>query len=75
MDPNEWLSTLDVARELGMSDEWVRSEIVEHRLSARKYKTGARATWRVRRADLEIYLTEYTEEYRAAKRRSKPPAR
>lgn len=66
---DDWLSTLDVARALGMSDEWVRVQIHAARLSARRYNAGGRPTWRIRRADLEAFLADYAMEYRAAQRR------
>jgi hypothetical protein len=47
-DENQnWLSTEQVARRVGMTPEWVRRQIVAGRLSARVFRTGDRATYRI----------------------------
>jgi excisionase family DNA binding protein len=56
----EWLSTEHVSRELGVTTEWVRRQISAGRLAARRFETGDRAFYRVRRPDLETFLSLYT---------------
>ena len=46
-----WMSTEDVAREAGMTTEWVRRQIQAGRLGARVWSTGRRSTYRIRRSD------------------------
>jgi excisionase family DNA binding protein len=58
--PNEWLSTEDVARMIGMSTEFVRQQIEAGRLPATKFLTGQRATYRIRASDLEEFLRHFT---------------
>jgi excisionase family DNA binding protein len=56
----EWLSTERVASELGVTTEWVRRQIGAGRLAARRFETGNRAFYRVRRVDVERFLAMYT---------------
>jgi hypothetical protein len=46
-----WMSTEDIAREAGMTTEWVRRQIQAGRLLARVWLTGGRSTYRIRRSD------------------------
>ena len=43
-DIERWLSTEDVAREVGMGPDWVRRQIAEGRLAARVWRVGERST-------------------------------
>lgn len=52
-----WLSTADVARELGMSPQWVRRQVAERRLGARVFVTGRRRTIRIERSSLEAFIS------------------
>lgn len=57
--PEEWLSTADVARELGMSAEWVRAQCRAGRLRCVVYRTGRRSTIRISRRALNDFLGRY----------------
>lgn len=57
---NEWLSTEDVARELGMSPDWVRAQVAAGRLKARTWTTGRRSTIRIRRRDLDEFVSRHS---------------
>jgi hypothetical protein len=46
-----WMSTEDIAREAGMTTEWVRRQIQAGRLAAWVWSTGRRSTYRIRRSD------------------------
>lgn len=55
-----WLSTEDVARELGcVGPRWVRRQIEAGRLRATVLATGERVTYRVARADLSTFRVQY----------------
>ena len=56
---DEWMSTEQVAGELGVTTEWVRRQIAAGRLAARRIQTGDRAFFRIRRSDLETFLAIY----------------
>jgi excisionase family DNA binding protein len=58
----EWLSTEEIAIELGVSARWVRRQIQTGRLRARVYLTGERPTYRVRRAQLNEFLDRFSRE-------------
>jgi hypothetical protein len=45
------MSTEDIAREAGMTTEWVRRQIQAGRLLAWVWSTGGRSTYRIRRSD------------------------
>ncbi len=51
-EPDEWLSTADVARRLGRNEKTVRYWISARGLAARKHL----GVWRVRRADLDAFI-------------------
>lgn len=56
----QWLSTEDAAREIGgVTPRWVRKQIEEGRLRSRVLLTGDRATYRIRRTDLLVFLSRY----------------
>lgn len=60
MSTTDWLSTEDVAREIGgVTPRWVRIQIDEGRLRARVLLTGKRATYRVHRPDLEAFRARW----------------
>lgn len=56
----EWMSTEDVAREIGMTPQWVRRQINDGRLSARVFEVGERRTFRVSREQLEAFLERFS---------------
>jgi excisionase family DNA binding protein len=57
---NVWLRTEQVAAELGVTSEWVRRQIAAGRLAARRFQTGDRAFYRIRRSDLEKFVSIYS---------------
>lgn len=58
--PEDWLSTEDAAREIGgVSARWVRKQVETGRLRARVLLTGRRATFRIRRDDLDRFRSCY----------------
>lgn len=56
---DDWLSTEDAARQVGMTAEWVRKQIGAGRLVAYVWATGSRRTYRIRRADWSTFLAAY----------------
>jgi excisionase family DNA binding protein len=56
----EWIGTEEVARELGMTPDWVRAQIRAKRLKARVWHTGSRSTIRIRRTDLEEFIRRHS---------------
>lgn len=56
----EWMSTEEVAREIGMTPQWVRRQINDGRLSARVFEVGERRTFRVSREQLETFLLRFS---------------
>jgi excisionase family DNA binding protein len=56
---NEYLTTGEVARELGYSIPWVRSQIDAGRLRAECYRVGPRRSIRVRAADVRRFRELY----------------
>lgn len=60
-----WLSTEDVARELGfVQPRWVRRQIDAGRLRATVIATGERVTYRIARRDLEEFCKTYLHDSR-----------
>jgi len=59
---SKWLSTEEIARELGLSPRTVRRHIQKGRLRARAYLVGGRATYRVQRPDLDAFLTRFARD-------------
>ena len=63
MDADRWLSTEEVAREIGgVTPRWVRRQIEVGRLRARVLLTGERATYRIRNTDLTEFRAQYVLE-------------
>jgi hypothetical protein len=60
-----WLSTEDAARFIGgVSSRWVRVQIDAGRLPARALMTGLRPTYRIRLADLQVFMRTYIRDTR-----------
>jgi excisionase family DNA binding protein len=59
---DEWLSTEQIARELGVTARWVRRQIEVQRLRARVFLTGGRHTYRIRRTHLDEFLRRYSRD-------------
>ena len=60
MRGDDWQSTEEAARTIGgVTPRWVRKQIEDGRLRARVLLTGERATYRIRRADLALFMTRY----------------
>lgn len=55
-----WLSTEDIARELGMSPDWVRRQIAAGRLQATIWTVGRRTTIRARRSDVDDFARRFS---------------
>ena len=57
----EWLTTADACEELKLSDvHTVLSWIHSHNLPAVNISSGKRATWRIKREDLDAFLAGRT---------------
>ena len=59
-DTENWMSTEQVARQVGMTPEWVRRQIVAGRLRARVFHTGDRPTYRIREADFHRFMRQWS---------------
>ena len=60
---NPWLTTVEVAAELGLSPDTVRRLIHERRLRASAIDVGrGRVTLRVRRSDLDAFRQAYVKD-------------
>ena len=57
-----WLTTAEVADDLGLSTDTVRRLIRERRLRATAITAGRRITLRVRRTDLEAFRLAYVKD-------------
>jgi hypothetical protein len=55
-----WLSTLDCARSIGVSDWWIRERIEAGLLPALAIQTGRRKIYRVRESDWAVFRARYT---------------
>lgn len=56
----DWLTTEEAARELGcVSARWVRRQIEALHLRATVLTTGGRVTYRIARADLDVFRAKY----------------
>ena len=53
-----WLSVPDVAREFGVSQDTIRGWIASGALAAMNTGNGGRARWRVRREDLDRFVSD-----------------
>lgn len=56
---NRWLSTSDAAREIGVSDWWIRERIDAGLLPANVLSTGARRIYRIAAADWANFCARY----------------
>lgn len=54
-----WLTADDIARECGMSADWVRRQILEGRLQATAWMTP-RTVYRIRRSAFEQFRASYS---------------
>lgn len=59
--PAPWMTTADVANEIGYSESWVRDRIKSGQLEARRFKGGQRDSLRIKRSAFERFLDLYTE--------------
>ena len=57
---DRWMSTEDVARETGMSPDWVRRQIAAGRLKANIWRVGKRPTIRIRRKDFDTFRSGFS---------------
>lgn len=57
-----WLTTSEVAEELGVSPDTVRRLIRDRRLRASAIRAGRRITLRVRRTDLDAFRVAYVKD-------------
>jgi excisionase family DNA binding protein len=57
----EWMTTSAVARRLGYSTAWVRQQIASGRLAAQQHHAGNRRSFRIRRSDLDRFVTDTFE--------------
>ncbi len=64
MTDKAWLSTSEVADEIGFSDRWVRRQIEAGRLRAIAFDAGSRRTFRVHRRDLSAFRHAYLRDAR-----------
>lgn len=62
MADKEWISTEEVAQELGMTREWVRQQIKAGRLVATYYAINGRRTYRVHRHEYKRFVIRYQRE-------------
>ena len=56
---DDWLGTEEVARELGMSQNWVRRQVREGRLPAWEWAVAGRMTLRYQWRDVEEFRRRY----------------
>lgn len=59
-DDSDFLSTSEIARQAGMSLDWVRKQIQAGRLTATAWKVHGRRYYRVRSADWELFAARYS---------------
>jgi len=57
-----WLSTMEAAHEVGMTPEWVRTQITSGRLRATCWQPGGRRTFRIRVEDWDEFRAQYSQE-------------
>lgn len=57
-----WLTTAEVADDLGLSPDTVRRLIRERRLRATAITVGRRVTLRIRRSDLDAFRAVYVKD-------------
>lgn len=56
---DEWMTTYDVARELGYTQGWVRTQIAAHRLVAQQHLSSNRRSYRIRREDFNRFVRRW----------------
>ncbi|HLX33821.1 MAG TPA: hypothetical protein VKR30_01115 [Candidatus Limnocylindrales bacterium] len=56
---NRWLSTVEAAHEIGVSDWWIRDRIDQGLLPANVISTGSRRVYRIAREDWERFRARY----------------
>jgi hypothetical protein len=56
---DDWLGTEEVARELGMSQNWVRRQVREGRLPEWQWAVAGRKTLRYQWCDVEDFRRRY----------------
>lgn len=59
MATDEWMTTADVARALGYTQAWVRSQILSGRLPAQQHIGDNRRSYRIRRADYLLFVQRW----------------
>ena len=59
MQRKQWLSTSEVADEVGFTDRWVRRQVELGRLKAYAFDAGSRRTLRIHRRDLDEFRRRY----------------
>ena len=56
-----WMTTTEVADEIGYSESWVRDRIKSGQLEARRFTGGKRDSLRIARSSFQRFLDMYTE--------------
>ncbi len=56
---DEWMTTSDVAKELGYTQAWVRTQIAAHRLPAQQHLSSNRPSYRIRRTDFVAFVNRW----------------
>jgi hypothetical protein len=56
---DEWMTTSDVAQELGYTQAWVRTQIAAHRLPAQQHLSSNRPSYRIRRTDFVAFVKRW----------------
>jgi excisionase family DNA binding protein len=56
----EWLTTRRAAEQVGMSEEWIRQQIVKRRLPATVWDFGGRRTYRIHAEHWRAFLARYS---------------
>jgi hypothetical protein len=59
-EPGKWLSTEQIGERIGMTAEWVRRQVLAGRLRGVAFRTGNRATYRIREVDLRRFLKDWS---------------
>jgi Helix-turn-helix domain len=59
IDRNKWMTTSDVANELGYTQAWVRTQIALKRLLAQEHVSARRRSYRIRRVDFDRFVARW----------------
>ncbi len=59
IDRGEWMTTSDVAHELGYTQAWVRTQIALKRLIAQEHVSSRRKSYRIRRIDFDRFVARW----------------